>query len=273
MLARFFFEAAEEALKPLCDANGWELVTDKPTCIRIELSRRAHIDVPLYAIPDDEFVLLKASMERYGFDSISEAVVKAERDVWTALPEDEVLLAHREENWKKSDPRPLKVWFEDEVAARGEQLRRVVRYLKGFRDWQWAKGGPSSILLMAGAAPLFEKTDGRDDLALLKVVEGLPSALRDGVSNPTDRNESLTERLGEDAVEDAALKIEDFHRYLKGAIDCSSPSQACQWLIDKFGERFPNQPDRVKVQSTHDKVAATAAVAGPSELVGTTKSA
>jgi hypothetical protein len=104
-------------------------------------------------------------------------------------------------------------------------------------------------------------------------VEGLPDALRGGISNPTDANESLTERLGEDAVEEAAQKIEGFHRYLKGAIDCSSPSQACQWLIDKFGERFPNQPDRVKVQSAHEKVAATAAVAGPSELVGTTKSA
>jgi hypothetical protein len=271
--SKIFFAAAEEALAPLCEEKSWNLVTDKPTCIRIELSKRAHIDIPLYAIPDEEFALLKSSMERYGFDSVSEAVIKAERDVWTALPEDEVLLAHREENWKKSDPRPLKAWFEAEVEARGEQLRRIVRYLKGFRDWQWAKGGPSSILLMAGAAPLFEKSDGRDDLALLKVVEGMASSLRSGICNPTDDNESLTERLGDEAVEDAASKFEDFHKYLKGAIDSSSPSQACQWLIDNFGERFPNQPDRIKVQSAQEKIASSAAIAGPSELVGTTKSA
>jgi hypothetical protein len=271
--SKIFFAAAEEALKPLCEKNSWALVTDKPTCIRIELSKKAHIDVPLYAIPDAQFIMLKASMERYGYDSISEAVIRAERDVWTALPEDEVLLAHRDEDWKKSDPRPLKEWFESEVDARGEQLRRVVRYLKAYRDWQWTNGGPSSILLMAAAVPLFRKFDGRDDLALSEVVEGLPAALRNGVSNPTDASESLTDRLGHEAVGSAAERFEELHRYLKGAIDSSSASQACQWLVEKFGARFPNDPARVKVQSPSEKVAATAAIAGPSEIVGTTKSA
>jgi hypothetical protein len=78
---------------------------------------------------------------------------------------DKVLLAHRECNWMPSDPRPVKEWFLGEVEAKGEQFRRVVRYLKAFRDWRWSSGGPASILLMAAAAPLFEKRDRRDDLA------------------------------------------------------------------------------------------------------------
>lgn len=73
--------------------------------------------------------------------------------LWTALPADKVLLAHRECNWMPSDPRPVKEWFLGEVEAKGEQFRRVVRYLKAFRDWRWASGGPASILLMAAAAP------------------------------------------------------------------------------------------------------------------------
>jgi hypothetical protein len=177
--ATVFFTAAEEALKPLAEEKRWKLITDKPTCIRIVIATDAHIDIPLYAIPNEEFVTLaKASMERYGYDSLMEAVNMAEQDAWTALPADKVLLAHRECNWMSSDPRPVKEWFLGEVEAKGEQLRRVIRYLKAFRDWKWSSGGPASILLMAAAAPLFEKRDRRDDLALLDVVAALPARLR-----------------------------------------------------------------------------------------------
>jgi hypothetical protein len=270
--ATVFFAAAEEALKPLVEEKRWKLVTDKPTCIRIVIAAYAHIDIPLYAIPDEEFVTLaKASMERYGYDSLTEAVNMAERDAWTALPADKVLLAHRECNWMSSDPRPVKEWFLGEVEAKGEQFRRVVRYLKAFRDWRWSSGGPASILLMAAAALLFEKRDRRDDLALLDVVAALPARLRAGVNNPVDESESLTERLGKAGVEEAAKAFEEFEKVLRGATDAGSPSQACIWMQGEFGPRFPNEPDRVKVVSVAATIAAAPATAGPSELVGRTK--
>lgn len=269
--ATVFFAAAEEALKPLVEERRWKLVTDKPTCIRIVIAPYAHIDIPLYAIPDEEFVTLKASMERYGYDSPTEAVKMAERDAWTALPADKVLLAHREYNWMPSDPRAVKEWFLGEVEAKGEQFRRVVRYLKAFRDWRWSSGGPASILLMAAAAPLFEKRDRRDDLALLDVVAALPARLRTGVNNPVDESESLTERLGQAGVEDAAKAFEEFEKVLRGATDAASPAQACIWMRGEFGPRFPNEPDRVKVVSVAATIAAAPATAGPSELIGRTK--
>ena len=270
--ATVFFAAAEEALKPLVEEKRWELVTDKPTCIRIVVAAYAHIDIPLYAIPDEEFVMLvKASMERYGYDSLTEAAIKAQRDAWTALPSDKVLLAHRECNWMTSDPRPVKEWFLGQVEAKGEQFRRVVRYLKAFRDWKWPSGGPASILLMAAAAPLFEKRDRRDDLALLDVVAVLPAQLRAGVNNPVEESESLTDRLGKAGVEEAAKAFEEFEKVLRVAVDAGSPSQACIWMQGEFGTRFPNEPDRVKVVSVAATIAATPAMAGPSELVGRTK--
>jgi hypothetical protein len=212
-------------------------------------------------------------MEKRGFDSLSEAIIRAEADVWTALPRDKVLLAHREEDWKKSDPRPIKEWFISEVDAKGPQLRRVVRYLKALRDWQWPDGGPSSVLLMAAAVLLFENRSNRDDLALLDVVAQIPQALRKGISNPTDDTESLTARLGAEKVEDAALHFVEIEKFLRGAIDASDAEQACVWLISKFGSRFPNQPSWVKVVSVAATIAAAPALAGPSELVGRTKAA
>ncbi|HPV32997.1 MAG: CBASS cGAMP synthase [Methylotenera sp.] len=267
-----FFSVVEEALKDLANERNWELVTDKPTCIRIVISKYAHVDVPLYAIPDDEFKhLVKASMDSYGYVNLAEAVVRAEHDAWTALPSDKVLLAHRELNWMSSDPRPVKEWFLGEIDAKGEQLRRVVRYIKAFRDWQWPSGGPSSILIMAAVAPIFEKRDRRDDLALLDVLASLPDQLRGGVNNPIDDSESLTDRLGQSGVEDAVTEFETLEKMLRGAINAGNCAQACTWMRDVFGTRFPNEPDRVSQVSVAATILSTPAIAGPSELVGRTK--
>ncbi|WP_407471754.1 CBASS cGAMP synthase [Xanthomonas campestris pv. raphani] len=265
-----FFHAAQEALKPLVDRNKWQLITDKDTCIRIVIAKDAHIDIPLYAIPDEEFVTLAKAFESRGLtmDSITFA---EEEDVWTKLPRDKVLLAHRQEDWKVSDPRPVKEWFLGQVEAKGEQFRRTVRYLKACRDWHWESGGPSSILLMAAAAPLFAKHDSRDDLALLAVLEKLPDALRNGVNNPTDASESLTGRLGAAGVENAAKAFDESAVMLRGAIHASSASQACIWMRQEFGSRFPNDPDRIKVVSVASSIASSSAIVGPSELIGRSK--
>ncbi|WP_443691018.1 CBASS cGAMP synthase [Pseudomonas sp.] len=269
-----FFKAAEEALRGLVEskrAEGWKLVTDKPTCIRVEISTTAHIDIPLYSIPDDEYVTLEKAAARYGFDSLMDAVNVRRADTWTMLPTNEVLLAHREDDWVTSDPRPVKDWFVDEVEAKGEQLQRVVRYLKAFRDWQWKTGGPSSILLMAAAVPLFSKMDRREDLALLEVLKGLPAALRNGVSNPVDEEETLSGRMSEDALEEAAKKFEMFESYLNGALNASDEATACNWMISMFGPRFPNRPSRIKQVTVAATIAAVPAQAAASELVGRTK--
>nr|WP_315494213.1 CBASS cGAMP synthase [uncultured Rhodoferax sp.] len=272
LASKVFFAAAEMALKPLVDRRGWTLITEKPTCIRIEISKFAHIDIPLYAIPDGEFQQLrKAAMEVRGYMTLDEAVRKAERDAWTALPRDQVLLAHREDDWVKSDPRPIKAWFLGEVERHGEQFRRNVRFLKGFRDWQWVTGGPSSILLMATAAPVFEARDRRDDLALLDLLEQMPQVLREGVLCPTDPAESLTDRLGQAGVEDAIAKLKQLEDFLRGAIHSSNPAQACEWLRRQFGPRFPNLPDRVKSTTATATVLTTPAAVVATPLVGRTK--
>lgn len=269
--ATVFFEAAEAALKPLCEAEGWPM-SEKPTCIRIEVSADAHIDVPLYAIPDKEFkTLAKALLAGYQNFAMDEAIRKAEHDVWSKLPSNEVLLAHRVHGWWESDPRPVKEWFEGQVAVRGEQLRRVVRYLKAFRDWKWPNGGPASILLMAAAAPLFERRDRRDDLALLDVVAKIGASLRAGVCNPANKGESLTERLGKEGIEEAAAEFDTLEKDLRGAVNAGNESQACVWVQRNFGHRFPYRPDRIKVVSVAATIAAAPAVAGPSELVGRSK--
>jgi hypothetical protein len=270
--SKVFFAAAEMALAPLVREREWKLITDKPTCIRIEISPLAHLDIPLYAIPDEEFQrLTKAALATIDGMALEEQLQRAERDAWTALATDQVLLAHREDDWVTSDPRPIKAWFLAEVDRHGEQFRRCVRYVKAFRDWKWVKGGPSSILLMATMAPIFESRDRRDDLALLEVVEKMPEVLRQGVNCPTDDSESLTARLGEDGVRDTIERLQELEKYLRASIHSSNAAQACQWLQTQFGPRFPNEPDLVKSVTPAQTVQAAAAAAVPTPLVGRTK--
>lgn len=127
--ADVFFGVAERALADLVKKKGWKL-SGKPTCIRVEISDLAHIDIPLYAIPDVQFeTLVKAENARRGaMDGVYNAS-EATIDSWDDLPDTKVMLAHRVEGWMHSDPRPVKEWFVDQVETRGEQLRRVVRYI------------------------------------------------------------------------------------------------------------------------------------------------
>ncbi|MNV67225.1 Cyclic AMP-GMP synthase [compost metagenome] len=176
-----------------------------------------------------------------------------------------------------SDPRPLNDWFIDQVEVQGRQLRRVIRYLKAFRDHQWKSGGPASVLLMAAAVPLFQQEIGRDDLSLLNVAKGIPRALRTGVSHPTDESESLTDRLrkaglaeGRDLVEEAAMKFDQFASVLEATLAASDAVQGVIWMRGQFGHRFPNRPDRVKISVAATSVAATTATAGVASVIAST---
>lgn len=265
--AEVFFKAVELSLEPLAKEQGWKLVTDKPTCTRLEISHKAHIDIPLYAIPDEEFDKLNKAASL----TMDMAEAYARYESWDQLPTTKVLLAHRNDDWIDSDPRPVKEWFEDQCKLKGEQLRYVVRYLKGFRDQSWSNGGPSSILLMSAAAPIFQQIERRDDLALLEVLRHLPQALRDGVENPVNSNEILTDRLKAGDLENIANRFEDLTSKLSAIVSASDPQTVCNWLRAEFGDRLPNRPDLVTEISPRDTIRQIAPVITATPLVGRTE--
>lgn len=273
MAIQDFRAAVRDVLKPLCTEKGWTL-SSKKTCMRVEVSTTAHIDLPLYAIPDDQYALIVEGLEARNYDVMKGLAINSEQDSWKKLPSDKILLACEDE-WIVSDPLKMKEWFELEISDKEEQLRRVIRYIKAFRDKQWDKGGPSSILLMAAACPLFEFHYKRDDLALLTVVSGLPNALREGVKSPVDSKVFLTDALGEEGVEEAAEKFEDFEKHLIASIEDSAQKEmACLWMRAMLGERFPNRPDLITDAVSKPMPAAMAAIPpeqGPSEIVKRTK--
>lgn len=256
-----FFRAVEIVLEPLAAKNNWTMVTDKKTCVRLELDKTKHIDIPLYAIPDDEFKrLVETAALRYQFNK-ADIPFDDESITWDMLPKGKVLLAMRGGSWKSSDPRPVADWVKLQAATKGEQWREVVRYLKAWRDFQWPAGGPSSILLMAAVDRVFSRSQDRIDLALLEVVKELQSVLAREVLNPAaDEYEDLSLPLNENGLrQDVIRRLGAFQLDLYNAIYSTPANQACTLLQHHLGGRFPLRPDLVTAVTPRDEVKSTTA--------------
>lgn len=274
--AAAFFKIVDRALQALAKSEGWTFV-EKPTCARLVISDYAHIDVPLYAIPDAQFMLLEKAAKAKTLDGAFDARADS-IDRWDALPSDSVLLAHREEDWVASDPRQINDWFIGAVDVYGERLRRVCRYLKAWRDHHQPNlDRVSSILLMVCAWRAFDdfgrpNVPERDDAALLLVARRLPILLAGPVENPTDPDEKIDARLGDAERRVAITMAEGLASELGEIVEkCFDPSDAVRRLQALFGDRIPNRPSLVDVTKaahaevrSHDRKISAAPVVGKS---------
>jgi hypothetical protein len=274
--ADLFFRFIDGVLIDLAREEGWRHVR-KPTCSRVVISRDSHIDIPLYAIPDREFHLLEdKALNRHSRMEIA----FANPDIWEALPSDAVLLAHREENWKESDPRKIHDWFVRVVDTFGERVRRDCRYLKAWRDHHHLDDHHlTSILLMACVYYAYEEIRGpflkdREDERFLQVVERLPGLLGKAVANPACRDEDLN-RMTEQEKRQVFAAAQDLAGRIRETVKiCDDPRRAVDLMQGILGDRVPDRPDLVNVGAP----AAVAAVMAqprapvPQPVVGRSKS-
>lgn len=195
IVSKAYFKIVEDALRPLCARKGWVLNPGKAkdTCVRIEIGARIHIDLPLYAIRDEAFGRLKETSlaKSLGRVVAMDEVAFAEElfdDVYRGLAASEIMLAHRVEGWKASDPRKVEDWFNDALDFFGPQLRRLSRAYKGMRDAAEARSELSSICIMAATVTALENLGvqeaSRDDLALLNTAREMVKVLAGPIEHP-----------------------------------------------------------------------------------------
>ena len=241
--AAYFF-IIEGILAPLCKRKGWQLVTDKPSCIRVKIDDTMHTDLALYSVPDADFQRILKDAQNRGVDFATELLM--EDTAYRMLSHDKIMLAHRDEGWKKSDPRQLEDWFIDSVKEYGEQVRTVSRYLKGWRDFQWPEGRLASIALMAAVVSVFEKASAaiakdRDDLALLRVAEVLPEFLGKEIPNPVVEGERLDQGWSPEERSGFVAKAKVLAERLADALtEASDRAVAYEALREQFGGRIPD---------------------------------
>lgn len=254
VVSRGYFLAVERCVADLCRRSGWTLITDKPSCVRVQISRTAHIDLALYAIADEQF----RQLEEAATKALSAQQRQAEQDnpelgeaLYRNLSADGIMLAHRDEGWKPSDPRKLEDWVKAAVDRHGAQLRRVWRYLKGWRDFQWEECRLASVALMAAAVTVFDRergriADNRDDLALRTVGDALPAVLAGRIDNPVVDGQRLDEGWTVDDRKAYVQAARLLGSHLTLALEAADGEAAIEVLQTVFGTRIPNDAGLVR---------------------------
>lgn len=266
--ADMFFGIADRALDKLVKAQAWKRYdSSKEVCCRVVIDDESHIDVPLYAIRDEQFVLMRKSLTE---DAIrfSEAAALAEEDEypfdWSMVTDEDVLLAQRDGVWKPSNPRKVTNWVNSAVEEAGPQLRRVWREMKGWRDHRFPKGGASSIALMVMVEDGFEEVKGRDDLAMQLAAKAMRERVLDDVPAPWDARENLNILTAQERKQFAtALKeLEDEIAYCVQGTVANAAIYLKRWQ-NQCGKYFSNSVTRVKEVSAHETVHAYKAASVP----------
>ena len=255
-MAKLYFKMVEALLNDLCKAKGWTLFTGKDTCIRVQINHWAHIDIPLYAAPETQFMQIteKAAMAKAMTQDAAEPMIlsfgdsDAARQQWDDM--EDIMMATRAGEWKKSDPGVISRWFIDRVLEHTVQLRRVCRYIKAWRDLQWKNGdGPTSVCLMIAVAQTFEWKNGRDDLALEHSARSLAGALKSDVREAAidEGKEDFNKRLDQTARQNASARAQNLADNIRAARLKASylSSEAIALLQSQLGTRIPYRPELV----------------------------
>lgn len=263
LAAKAYFKVIEDALAPLCKARGWTLCRDKPSCVRVVLDAKTHVDLPLYAIPDEDYAtaeLLEKSLTSRGMFTMDSAEFADAS--YRGLPDDHIMLALRGGEWIRSDPRKLHDWFQGSVAKHGLHLRHVCRYLKAWRDFEWMEpeDGISSIALMAIAVRAFDENrqrldSSREDEALFTVAERMPALLSTTIKNPVLPDHEY--RLDKDwTLEMRAIFIaaaKRLHNDLQAARCATRADAVITRLQGCLGDRVPTDVSLVEIAPTEEE--------------------
>lgn len=267
LAAKGLYRFVEDTLNPLCGKESWQLDQDKHCCVRVKLWAGAHIDLPIYSIPQDRFALLRESMAKAAVTTLAHDSVRGTS--WK-LPSDKIMLAHRNGTWSQSDPQQLHDWVEGRVDRWGPVYRRLSRFFKGWRDFIWDNSKLSSLCIMCAVDTALRQLEGfptgdRDDELVMEVAKRLPDILACEIANPVLQHLSLNE-WGFEARKEILEGAQALKDELVAALERTGDAeQVVVKLRRRFGERIPYRPDAVKIASriAAIRTAAPATVAAP----------
>lgn len=184
---------------------------DKATCVRVVYKGSYRLDLPIY--------------------------IKRENE--------DPLLAHKTKGWIVSDPKALTKWFREQVTDKGDQLRKIVQYLKAWKDYQEGETRlPSGVILTILAVNHFEGYADRDDSALVATAKAIHEALSDNFSvcKPVVPGEDLLENWSETRRDNFLTKLNSLVQKGTKALETDDRQSAAKKWREIFGERFP-EPD------------------------------
>jgi hypothetical protein len=186
---------------------------DKEPCVRAIFKAGYHVDLPAYKIE--------------GNGSGSETYY----------------LAKKTSGWVKSDPRAMTRWFQDQIMQKSEQVRRLVKYFKGWRDYRSTRTAtklPSGITFTMLACEQYQ-SDPRDDISFTETAKSILSRLRtsDAIWKPYQPTENMRDYLSDAQFEHFLNEIEKLVSTGDEALEEESAVKADEEWQTVLGDRFP----------------------------------
>lgn len=230
--------------------SGWKFeAQDK--CARLKIPElNTHIDVPMYAIPEEQFRQKEAALAKAVNATMDSAIASMESHVVKrsdySLDEGCVNLAVRngDQKWIKSDPKIVEDWFKECCIRIGPHLRDICRFMKSWRDVQWENGGgPSSISLMAATVSILDQAphdEGDLGATMRMLAKRFPAEFANGVESPdhTDEKPLFPPQHEHKEREKAIMKkLYELDEILAEAEGCPTKSLALASLNKAFGDR------------------------------------
>ena len=223
----------------------------KNTCIRINLTDRLHVDIPLYGVPANKF---KQILESFNAQKIAVRKGLADDATPERLDPTCVHLAMKDGSWKPSDPKEIREWIDASCASHGmgNQVRSVCKYLKAWRDEKWKNGGgPSSIFVLACVIHNYRHVNGHHHNLLGEVIKAFPQCLNRPVLVPApipgddNHQEDLRDRISTDDKVQFQSAFDELHHQYELAMTTPNTQLANKILCRLFGSRFPFDPPRI----------------------------
>lgn len=184
---------------------------DKSQCVRvIYANEEKHVDIPIYVNKNGTYYL---AVKGYG--------------------------------WTVSDPKEIKQWYNDATTEKGEQLRRITRYFKGWKDFREDENKSVNIYGGFQLTVLAEKhfiTDVSDEVSFFKTLESIYNSLsfyRYSLSHPVKFGTDITVHYTDTRKAKFQDEFTSLYNKAKAAfdeVDCVDKSKKWQ---DVFGDRFP----------------------------------
>lgn len=190
---------------------------DKEACVRAIFKAGYHIDLPAYKVEEDE-----DGNEKY-------------------------YLAKKIAGWEESNPRAMTDWFIDQTKNNSEQIRRLVKYFKGWRDCRDSTTStklPNGLTLTILACEEYQ-SDIRDDVSFNETAKAILKRLNanDEIWKPYEPTENMRKYLSDTQFDHLIDELEKIKKAGDNAIEEESQEKAAKQWQKIFGSRFPVYED------------------------------
>lgn len=222
-------------------------VSDKDTCVRVIYKKeKFHIDLPIYYTENFECPELAHKKEGWILSNPVEFIAWFENKVESGFKSEFILESKMYPQYEE--------WLND-IRKKDAQLRRIVRYLKGWADDIRGDMPPGIVMTILAAENYV--ADERDDLALRDTLVGIRSYLDNNdfkCPRPTiPVDEDLFADYSQTKKDYFSDRLDSFINSANQAIEIDNQKEACLKWQKHLGYRFPCYlaKDEIEGAETH----------------------